>query len=343
MSCIIILNTFFVGLRDFGVGGDTLVYIDNYFIEAKHSTFKEMIMGDGKYDVGFLLLAKLASQISDSSQVLLILTEFVIIGFILIGAFEFKKKMPRMDFAWFIVIFSAAYYFHSENLMRQFCAMAISFFAFSQFKQKRYLAYAFFQVIGYSFHSSAILFLLVPIYDFISKIKDGKKYGLTIVAFVVFIVAFASYYYVITMLGNMGLINEIYAERYGEDSVYEANTGIGFRYILEYLVPLFMIYYTKKKKVLSASNFYMLFVLFFSMLFFEQFRFISKFLFRMGFCFGLIYYAYMAMAINSRKLNAYIKILFISFMYVNSYYSVIWATSQKLNWGYEYTSRILGL
>ena len=340
---LIILNSVFVGLRDFGVGIDTLVYIDDYFIEAKYSGLQHIFFDGGQYDVGFLFLAKVASLISDDSQMLLILTELVIMGFTIIGAFEFKKTMPRLNFVWFLILFSAGYYYHSENLMRQFCAMAVSFFAFSQFKQKRYLAYALFQVVGISFHSSSILFMLIPIYDFVSKIEGGKKYGISALAFCGFIFAFAGYYYVITMLGHMGLINEIYAERYGEDSVYEAGTGISFRYVLEYVVPLFMVYYAKRKKVLSPGNFYMLLVLFVSMFCFEQLRYISRFLFRLGFYFGLIYFAYMAMALNTKKIESLVKFLFVAFMYVNSYYTIVWQTSQKWKWGYEYTSKILGL
>ena len=340
---LIVFNSVFVGLRDFGIGIDTMVYIDDYFIEAKYSDFQRIIFDGGQYDVGFLFLAKVASLLSDDSQMLLVLTELVIMGFTVIGMFEYKKKMPRLNFVWFLILFSAGYYYHAENLMRQFCAMAVSFFAFSQFKRKRYLAYALFQVIGLAFHSSAVLFMLVPIYDFVSKMEGEKKYGITIVVFCGFIAAFASYYYVITMLGHMGLINEIYAERYGEDSVFEAGTGISFRYVLEYAVPLFMVYYAKRKKILSSGNFYMLLVLFTSMFCFEQFRYISKFLFRLGFYFGLMYYVYMAMALNTKKANSVIKFLFVAFMYVNSYYTIIWQTSQKFKWGYEYSSKILGL
>lgn len=344
LALIVVINTIFVGLRNFGIGIDTLVYINDYFNVARYISVYKVFHNTGDMDVGFLLLAKIASWLSHDSQMLLVLTELVIMGFIIFGLFEYKKTFPRLNFVWFLVLFSAAYYYHSENLMRQFCAMAAAFFAFSQYKQKKYLSYALFQVIALSFHSTASLFFLVPIYDCISGMNGKKKYGLALVAFAVFIVAFVSYYYVITMLGHFGIINEIYADRYGENSSIEGSSAkIGIRYVLEYLVPLFMIYYTKKKKVLSSSCFYMLFVLFISMLIFEQVRFISKYMYRLGFYFGLIYYAYMAMALNTKKIAPFFKFLFVAFMYVDSYYAVIWLTNQAGIGGYEYASKILGL
>lgn len=59
VSLIIVINTVFSGLRDFGVGIDTTVYIDSFFKSAQMLTsLKDFVSFES--DKGFLLLAYFA-------------------------------------------------------------------------------------------------------------------------------------------------------------------------------------------------------------------------------------------------------------------------------------------
>ena len=92
LASIIIANIIIFGLRDIGVGTDTMLYIDQYFIYAYNvSGVYDLFLADANYDKGFLVLACLAHIIGNTSNSLLFLTEFLIIFFIVVGMYKLKQ------------------------------------------------------------------------------------------------------------------------------------------------------------------------------------------------------------------------------------------------------------
>ena len=87
LALIVVINTIFVGLRNFGIGIDTLVYINDYFNVARYISVYKVFHNTGDMDVGFLFFSMIASWLSRDSQMLLVLTEFVIMRFIIFWPF----------------------------------------------------------------------------------------------------------------------------------------------------------------------------------------------------------------------------------------------------------------
>ncbi len=155
---IVLVNTFFIGLRDFGVGTDTLVYIDVYFDYArKIQNINDVFASDILFDKGYLVLALISSWMSDDSQALLVVTEFFITLFIVLGVIQYKKTI-NFNFSTFFMLFWLIYQVQTINLMRQFCAVSLLFFAFSLFIQRKYVLYIFFYVILFFFYFLYIIF-----------------------------------------------------------------------------------------------------------------------------------------------------------------------------------------
>ena len=91
---VIVANTIIIGLRDFGVGTDTLIYIDSYFLEGGRTTFKNIIFESyEERDKGFLMLAYISTMVSTNSQALLVVCELFIISFIIFGMYNLKKVL----------------------------------------------------------------------------------------------------------------------------------------------------------------------------------------------------------------------------------------------------------
>ena len=230
---IVCFDTIFVGLRDFGVGIDTTVYIDDYFSTAKYiHSFSQFSMSEG-YDKAYLLLAKIASFFSSKSQSLLIFTELFIIGFTIAGLNRYKKNID-INIPIFITLYWLIFLCHSENLMRQYCAMAVLFWGFSHLLQGRIAVYVICQICAFFFHTSSIVFLLVPMVYWVSKTKsDQIKWVFAMGAILFIIVVLLSYYTVLEYVSKLNILKDVYSERYGQSSVYEkeGEISLGIRYI----------------------------------------------------------------------------------------------------------------
>lgn len=343
LFCIVLFDTIFIGFRDFGVGIDTTIYIDEYYLIAKGVTsIHEFLLVEG-YDLGYLALAKISSLVSKESQSLMVMTELWIIGFTIAGLHSYKKVIG-ISIPVFITLYWLIYLCHSENLMRQYCAMALLFWGFSQLLRGRIKTYAVSQIGAFFFHSSSIVFLLVPIVYYISLSKSSrKKWLFAVLTFVAILVMLWSYYIVLAYVSKLGILKEVYSDRYGESSVYERKGEISFgmRYIVLIMVPAILIIWAYIKRVLKPEQLYMLVVLFFSMVLLEQLRFIMIYMFRLAHYYGLIYIVYMSNVVVSKKISYILKALWVVLLMVSFWKEFM--VDGGLGWDYQYSSKILGI
>ncbi|MBR5433587.1 MAG: EpsG family protein [Bacteroidales bacterium] len=340
---IIVVDTIFVGLRDFGVGIDTTVYIDDYFLQAKNiHSFSTFMLADG-YDKAFLLLAKIATLFSKSSQSLLVFTELFIISFTILGANVFKKNLG-IKISIFLTLYWLIYLCHSENLMRQYCAMAILFWGFAYLLQGRTIIYIISQICAFFFHSSSIVFLLAPVVYFVSKAKSDRiKWIFALLALLFIIIGLLSYYTMLEYVSKLNILKDVYSERYGQSSVYEREGGVslGIRYILQTAMPFLIIFWAYIKKALKPEHMYMLIVMFLSMVLLEQLRFIMIYMFRLAHYFGMIYLVYMSLVMDSKKIAIVLKITWLALLVISFWKGFM--TESSLGWDYRYSSKILGI
>ncbi len=346
---IIVVNTIILGFRDFGVGVDTLAYIDQYFIYASNMLSIKDVFNQDDFDTGFLILAWLSTLVSDDSQSLLFLTELFVISFIMFGIYRLKASL-NFSITWFMLFFVLVYQYETINLMRQFCAMALLMLAFSYFLQKKHYIYVFLQLCAYYFHSTSILFVLIPLYYYIvSNYSNKYFFSLCLAIGFFFGIYFIIHYYrFLGAIENMGLFKEEYFDRYGLHGQYSAG-GVSKLNIIVFIVNITIASYLLKKKYLNSQSAYMILVL-------SCFYFIGNlcslivvYFIRISYYFGIIMLVYLSMIpkLKIRTLyylnciNIIIFLYIILNVYYKSYYEIV--DNQSDRYHLVYKSKILGI
>lgn len=336
------VNTIFSGFRDFGIGIDTTVYIDSYFTIAHSINLKEFFAFEG--DRGFLLLAYFANLISTDSQALLIVTALFIQGFYFLALWQLKKVTHISIFlstAFFCIIF----YAHTLNLMRQFCAMSLLTFAFSLYIQGKYKIYTFLQIVAFFFHSSSIIFLIVPIMWTISKMENVKvRNCLSFIAILGMTLFVTSFFYALSLLGNLGIVSEVYADRYGTTGDLlqstAASTGTGLGKLFTFCYPIAFLVYAKLKQAVEFKLWFFMFVLCVLYSLLQLLAYQVAYMDRLSFYFSYIFYIMQVLIFSSKRMPFAVKIIMI-LLYINNWYTV----NAVVNGGeiYPYKSKILNV
>lgn len=323
VSLIVVINTVFSGFRDFGVGIDTTVYINSFFESAQMLTsLKDFASFES--DKGFLALAFFASSFSNDSQSLLLVTAFFIQFFYFCALWLFKKyNNVSLFLATFF--FCIMFYGHTLNLMRQFCALSILAYGFANFIKGNLKVYIFCQLVAYLFHSSAIIFVILPIMWRISFMQDkNKKNVYSILAIVGMSVVVSSFFLLMSFLGNFGLISDFYAERYSQTGSYAARAnvgGTGLGVIAVFLYPIVFVYYAKRKKAINENILRFIFVLtcFSSLL--QLLTYKVTFLERVTYYITFILFIYQAKLFSTSKINILVKFIMIA-IYIYNWYAL---------------------
>ena len=103
---IVVVNAIIIGLRDIGVGIDTLIYIEYYFQQANdiHNIKSFFSNDNSNLEKGFLFLAWISTLLGDDPRMLLFVTELFIISFCCAGIYEYKKKI-NFNITYFVLLF----------------------------------------------------------------------------------------------------------------------------------------------------------------------------------------------------------------------------------------------
>lgn len=342
LAMIILSDTILFGFRDFGVGTDTNVYIQDYFHNTIYiHNLHDFIVDEDSGDKGYLLLAMITRKFTSHPQGLLVATSLFQILFIVLGMYQFKKVLG-IKFYIYILLYDLTLSAASLNNMRQFCAMGLLLLGFSLLLQGKWKHYIVFQVAAYFFHSTSVFFLIVPFVYYMSHMKNIKMRNLmTIAGIIMILVMMASFFYFLAMAGDLGIIKESYADRYGEYGRYVANESFstGKTKVLLVLNNLVMIFFAWRYKALNSKIVYIIFTLFTLTTILEQLGFIVMYTFRLAFYVGIVYYVYLSLMYDSRKVPLPFKLLgYMLFAYI-----FIKSTIGGANEIYPYTSRILGI
>lgn len=335
-----VVLTIVLGLRDYGVGTDTLIYPEYYFRQAEVFSFSDVVDYFEEYDFGFLLLGVIASFIWDDPQSMLFFTEAFIITATLIGVYRLKQIFD-FPYVVYFLLYCLLFLNPSLNYMRQNCSVSILLIGFSYMLENKWWRYVLFQVIAILFHSSSVLFLIVPFFYFLSQhVNDKVRYLLTIVFFLGVIIAVISFYQYLQILSELGAVSETYGERYGETGKYSSENLYGVSYLAYIALNYLIIYYSYKNEILSKENQYLMLCLYTaSVLFFYTSTFVV-FLSRLAIYFDYIVAIYLAVILFSKQIPIYIRAALIIvqlYMWVRLY--VIAGSSETI----PYTSQILGI
>lgn len=157
------------GMRAYSVGRDTHSYISIF----------ETIENGGiiLQEIGFEWFSKIILWLTGSKSFLLFVYALIIYGCIVLRLWDFRECS---SFSITVITFYSLYYFESLNIMRQFVAMAILFYATRYLAERGYIKYLVALLIATTFHTSALLgigFLAVELFQW-KTLKQWQKYFL---------------------------------------------------------------------------------------------------------------------------------------------------------------------
>lgn len=159
---VTLILSFFCGSRSIEVGVDTANYY-NYFLSIAH-----IGIGFGS-DIGFSVISYFLMKYFDNPHIAFLFFAFVTNYLILFRLWDFREKafFPLM-----VVIYMAVYYPYSFNIVRQFLAIAVVFWATKYIERNKYFRYAILNILAASFHTSALLCFC---YLFVEQGFQAKK------------------------------------------------------------------------------------------------------------------------------------------------------------------------
>ena len=172
------LAVFLVSALRYGVGTDYFyTYVPAFITLRNGYTYTY-------FEPAFEFLYKICVLISDNYQIVFIVTSFVIYTLLFVIICRWSNN-PKLSF---FIYFGSSMYFNSLSNVRQMIAMMICLFALEYFldtgekrdiivekeNQKRLFLYIVFYallLLAYYTHSSAIIFLIVPFFQILKKVK----------------------------------------------------------------------------------------------------------------------------------------------------------------------------
>ena len=381
---ITFLTSIIAGCRDLGVGTDTNIYTESYFNVAKHSNLYKILFGSldiSESSRGYLLINYIGVFFADNYWIALFLTSFLIWSTILWGIWKLNKSYAHYHCQIWIFITLFLLYFHnrSYNYMRQFCALSFVFCSYSYYLDRKWLKSILLFIVAFSFHTSAIVTILIPIFYYITYYLTGNRrfYKNIIVAFksqastivpiliplhnftsgsrrlhknvivllvtitFVYVVFLMNFESIIMYLGSsQGLILEVYAERYSSDNEAFWSAGLGKQTYILFLAELFVIYYGYIKKIINQQMFIYILLLHFTFLGTYALTLISVYLNRLSYYFYIIDLWYISLILSAKKANRLLLYAYLLTHAIIWYYYFIYGNANET---YPYTSRILNI
>lgn len=169
---IVLILSLVSGLRAYVVGIDTYSY---------YSIFEAVCNDDPtlawrNIEPSFLYICKLLLHISTSPNFLLFLFALLANSLIILRFWDFKDVA---SFPWMIACYYSSFYFLSMNIVRQFCAIAVIFYATRYLFERKYIVYTLAIGLAFLFHRSALvglLFFCVEVIDWAQLNKKQKLF-----------------------------------------------------------------------------------------------------------------------------------------------------------------------
>lgn len=174
----LISMAFFVGLREFHIGTDTLSYIEIYSympsIDEYLTNFQTGYHGN-RMEWGFFILLSILKGLSFPPNLMLIA---ISLGSLVTLAIAYRRICPNYYLGVFIFTVSILFLTLQYNILRQGLATSFVILAFSNLIEKKKGYYLFFSLIAVSFHVIALVsFLIYPLKSF----KWQRNYFILIV------------------------------------------------------------------------------------------------------------------------------------------------------------------
>lgn len=343
LGIVVFLLCLLGGLRDMGVGTDTLIYIDDYINTSRDLSFFELFSRDTAegYDKGFLLLSMIAYTFTSDYWGIFLLTQLFTIGLMYCAVYRLSKYFNVSYFV-FTFLFCFLFYNQTYNYMRQFCALGLLLFAFSYFVEQKYKTYFVLQFASFFFHSSSGLFIIVPLLYYVLQNYCGTKtlYYLLIGYLCLLLLLVVDFYDVLAFTAEWGLYNIDYADRYGVQSTYVESDGFPRTTLLLMLFPFLFYIIAYYKKIISAPFLYFIVIVHFSYVAITFLAFYVVFLQRLAFYFYCIDVFFVAHVLSDTRFITKISV-FYGLLAIYCWYNMFILNNDCET--YPYSSTILGV
>lgn len=340
LFAIILLVSLVSGFRDIGVGTDTSMYTIDYFQAGEKLTFKQMFYNPENLDRGYLFLNYIASLFGNDYWLGLFFTHLFIWTLLITAAVKFKK-IDNYSLCLFIFIYLMIFYNRSLNYMRQSCAMSLVFLAYYYYVAKKWKKSISLVIFAIMFHSSAIISLLVPLFNVTVNIKNSKIKILTMLSLFIFMVLITKIFNNLLQFGfEYGLFKDVYLDRYGSSTTTFRTGGFGKETLLLFVLELLIIIDSWRKKYINTIKFQFLLLLHIAYISMYSLTKISEYLYRNSYYFYLLDLFYVAYLLSIRKKKGYLYPVFILCLIICWYTYFIEGGACET---YPYTSKILNI
>lgn len=207
-----------------------------YMVGTDYPTYEascKMVSNDvPALEIGYWLIKRISKAVG-STQVLFFVFNFLTVLFFYLGLNNIQKR--SRTFALFCFFF--LFYTSSFNIMRQMLAVTIFFFSIKYIKEKRPVRYIMFMIFASSFHTTALLALLMY-----PAIASRNKH-LKALCIVLLLIGTFTLEGIISWLSGFEILG-----RYEMYSVYSGNSIFNNYSFYEYL--LLLIYFMANKRKL---------------------------------------------------------------------------------------------
>lgn len=240
----IILPSGLAGLRDSGIGTDTIIYADDIWMQIRYvddwdSFWKSYVSGDwAGIEFIYLFINWFASLFSNDSHCIYFFTNLVTVSFVYLAIYDNRKKAQM----WLgMTIFLFIYYNMSLNLIRQSIALAISLYAIKYIERKKWIPFSICLLIVINSHNTGLFFIGFSSFMIIYKyMRHGALRNVCLATICIGLpILFIFFDVLLAFTVSIGVIPVKYLMYLSE----EARKGVGLSYITTcvfYMIILFM-------------------------------------------------------------------------------------------------------
>lgn len=148
------------GIRGYSVGADTSVYLSalEYYKEmSKSEILHAKLVYPYDFEMGYFFLTKLCAFLNFSKTSFL----FLISTIIYIPIFAVIYKRSSDPYVSVLTYFAFGFFSYSLGIFRQMIALSIVICGIQYIKERKFFKYLFFIIIAMTFHSTALLALII--------------------------------------------------------------------------------------------------------------------------------------------------------------------------------------
>lgn len=330
---------FLAGARDYGVGTDTLLYSKEYFNDALHAQGIGDLLKNNNIHIsnkGYLFLNYLGVQIMSNIFIAWFLTELLILTCTYLAVMKISR-FYQIHLAVFSVLYLFAFYNVSFNLMRQMCAISICLLSYAYLLEKKYIVTGVLFLLSITFHTSAVIFLLVFVYHYWMDTKRKKLLFAAISGAMA--LGILLYYQLLMILGRFGVFTKVYMERYGLNSQFEGER-VPYAFVVVALTIYVGIWLSYKYQLLKDDENYFLLLTHTTFTILMTLNVLVNTLIRVSYYFYALDIVFMGILLTSKKMHIGYKIAFVSVIVFMWFYSYMYLNG---NATYPYRSQILGI